>query len=171
MSEQIRLLIITGTMGTGKTTVLLEASDILSAADIIHAAIDLDTLGISHLPEVAADELMFRNLASIWSNYQAAGIRRLLLAYAVETAVDLNRIRAAVPDAETVICRVLARMAIAEERVQTREPGMLQGKFLARVGELEKLLDDAHLEHFSIVNDDASITNVAREMLTRAEWM
>jgi GNAT superfamily N-acetyltransferase len=99
MSEQIRLLIITGTMGTGKTTVLLEASDILSATGIIHAAIDLDTLGISYLPD---EDLMFRNLAAVWSNYRAAGIRRLLLAYAVETAADLNCIRAAVPDAELV---------------------------------------------------------------------
>jgi len=171
MIEQIRLLIITGTMGTGKTTVLLEASDILTAAGIVHAAIDLDTLNISHLPDVTADELMFRNLASVWSNYQAAGIRRLLLAYAVENAADLKRIRALIPDAQIVICRLLARMAIAEGRVRTREPGMLQEKFVARVGELEKLLDDAHLEDFSITNNHASVTSVAREMLTRAGSM
>jgi hypothetical protein len=171
MSEKVQVLIITGTMGTGKTTVLLEASDILSAAGIIHAAIDLDMLGTSYLPDVSADELMFRNLASVWSNYQAAGIRRLLLAEAVESREDLNRIRAAVPDAQIVICRLLAGIAIAEERIRTRETGMLQHKFVARVGELEKLLDNAHFEDFSITNDHAPITHVAREMLTRAEWM
>jgi predicted ATP-binding protein involved in virulence len=39
------LLIITGTMGAGKTTVLGEASDILALRGIVHAAIDLDALG------------------------------------------------------------------------------------------------------------------------------
>jgi hypothetical protein len=129
-----------------------QITDILSAAGIIHAAIDLDTLGISHLSDVATDELMFRNLASVWSNYQAAGIRRLLLAYAVETVADLNCIRAAVPDARIVICRLLARIAIAEERVRTREPGMLQEQFVARLAELNKILDHAHLADFSLTN-------------------
>ena len=40
------LLIITGTMGAGKTTVLCEASDILALRQIPHAAIDLDALGL-----------------------------------------------------------------------------------------------------------------------------
>ena len=40
------LLIITGTMGAGKTAVLGEASDILAQRQIIHAAIDLDAVGV-----------------------------------------------------------------------------------------------------------------------------
>ena len=170
MSEQIRLLIITGTMGTGKTTVLLEASDILSAAGIIHAAIDLDTLGIANLTDGKRHELMFRNLTSVWSNYQSAGIKRLLLAYAVDAA-DLNSICAALPDAQVFICRLRARIEIAEDRVRTREPGMLQAKCVARVAELEKILDEAHVEHFSISNNDTIVTNTAREILIRAGWL
>jgi len=37
-------------MGAGKTAVLGEASDILAQRQIIHAAIDLDALGVAHLP-------------------------------------------------------------------------------------------------------------------------
>ena len=44
------LLIITGSMGAGKTSVLAEASDILALGKIVHAAIDLDTLALAHLP-------------------------------------------------------------------------------------------------------------------------
>jgi adenylate kinase len=36
------LLVITGTMGAGKSTVLAEASDILAMLKIPHAKIDLD---------------------------------------------------------------------------------------------------------------------------------
>jgi hypothetical protein len=47
------LLIITGTMGADKTGVLGEASDILAQRRIVHAAIDMDTLGVAHLPSAA----------------------------------------------------------------------------------------------------------------------
>jgi uridine kinase len=48
---QVKAILISGTMGSGKTTVLSEASDILLSKCIVHAAIDLDTLGIAHLPD------------------------------------------------------------------------------------------------------------------------
>ena len=38
-----------GSTGAGKTSVLAEASDIL-ALQIVHAAVDLDALGLAHLP-------------------------------------------------------------------------------------------------------------------------
>ena len=57
------LLIITGTMGSGKTAVLAEASDLLARRRIAHAAIDLDAIGLAHLPSAAnSDDVMYRNL-------------------------------------------------------------------------------------------------------------
>ena len=46
-----RVLVISGSMGAGKTTVMGEASDILSARGVAHAAFDLDALGIVLLPD------------------------------------------------------------------------------------------------------------------------
>jgi hypothetical protein len=43
------VLIITGAMGAGKAAVLGEASDILAQRQIVHAAIDVDVLGLAHL--------------------------------------------------------------------------------------------------------------------------
>jgi len=171
MSQHNKVIIVSGTMGSGKTTVLAEAADLLSQAGVVHAAIDLDALGIAHLADGISNELAFRNLASLWSNYRAAGVTRLLLAEAIENRADLDRIREAVPDAQIVICRLAVETAIAEERVRTREPGMFQEKFVARVGELEKILDDSQIEDFSIHNDNTSVTKVAHEMLTRAGWL
>jgi adenylate kinase len=51
MTATVRVIVITGSMGAGKTTVLGEASDLLAAHGITHAAIDLDALGVSHLTE------------------------------------------------------------------------------------------------------------------------
>ena len=54
------LLIISGSRGAGKTTVLSEASDLLSLAGIAHAAIDLDcrqpgVKGLTRAPPVVGD--------------------------------------------------------------------------------------------------------------------
>jgi Ni2+-binding GTPase involved in maturation of urease and hydrogenase len=68
------LLIITGTIGAGKTTVLAEASDILALRHIEHAAIDLDALGLAHLrPASDNDGVMYGNLQSVCNNYASAG--------------------------------------------------------------------------------------------------
>jgi len=79
------LLIITGTMGAGKTSILGEASDILALRGIVHAAIDLDALGLAHLPAAAgSDGVMYRNLQSVCENYASLGVNRLLLARAID---------------------------------------------------------------------------------------
>ena len=48
---------------------------------------------------------------------------------------------------------------------------MLREQLVARVAELDTLLDRAQLEDFSLVNDDGSVTDVARELLVRAGWI
>jgi predicted kinase len=167
----VKVIVISGSMGSGKTTVMAEASDLLAAAGVIHAAIDLDGLGIGHVPEGAWPDLAYRNLASVWENYARTGATRLLLAEAVESADELDRILEAVPNAEVVVCRLTARLETMERRVAAREPGMLQHTFVARVAALETLLDAAQVEDFSLSNDDGSITDVARELLVRAGWL
>ena len=166
-----KVIVISGSMGSGKTTVMAEASDLLAAAGVIHAAIDLDGLGIGHVPEGAWPDLAYWNLAAVWQNFARAGATRLLLAEAVESADELDRIRNAVPDSEVVVCRLRARLSTMQQRVLTREPGMLQETFVSRVAELDALLDDAQLEDFFLENDDAPVTEVARELLVRAGWL
>src|SRR4030095_9911229 len=121
-------------MGAGKTTVLAEASDILRARAFAHAAIDLDALGIVHLPQVpaeSADDLTYRNLAHVWRNFESAGVTNLLVAAAIENREQLDRLRQAVPGARTVVCRLMVSVGTMERRVQAREPGMLQAQLVA----------------------------------------
>lgn len=157
-------------MGSGKTTVMAEASDILAANRIAHAAIDLDALAIVHASAVP-DDLLYRNLAALWGNYAATGVHMLLLAYAVENRAALNGVQETVPGAEVIVCRLRAPLETMQQRVRLREPGFLQQQFVARVAELETLLDRAGVEDFAIDNAGRSVTEVAREMLTRAGWL
>jgi hypothetical protein len=97
-------------MGSGKTTVLFEASDILASRNIPHAAVDLDALGTAHLPAGVQDkELMYRNLRSVWENYNQVGVKRFLLARAIENREELECCREAVKPKGVDICCLTAR--------------------------------------------------------------
>jgi hypothetical protein len=101
------LLIISGSMGAGKTSVLGEASDILALRRISHAAIDLDALGLVLIESTSdhGDEMMYRNLQCVSANYAALGVTRLLLARAIESRAELERYRTVVSANHTVVCR------------------------------------------------------------------
>jgi adenylylsulfate kinase-like enzyme len=166
------LLIITGTMGAGKTTVLGEASDILASRHIAHAAIDLDALGVAHLPSSAGnDGVMYRNLQSVCENYAALGVTRILVARAVENRTELEVCRRTVSAANTVVCRLSANIETMQQRVGARELGMLQHQYIFRVAELDVILERARLEDFTINNENRSPTETAHEMLVTAGWI
>jgi hypothetical protein len=158
-------------MGSGKTTVLGEASDVLSARQIAHATIDLDAIGTVLVADAVARDLVSRNLEAIYANVLGAGVTRILLAEAVEDRDGLTRLRRAMPGAEIVVCRLTATVETMQRRLRTREPGMLQEQFVTRASELDRVLERAALEDFTVANDGRSITDVARELLERARWI
>jgi len=166
------LLIITGSMGSGKTSVLAEASDILALRRIVHAAIDLDALGLAHLPSAAStDGVMYRNLQSVCQNYAALGITRLLLARALEDRAELELCRTAVSAQITAVCRLTASLGEMQQRVRKRESGVLQSEFVDRVTTLDAILDRARVEDFVVINENRSVNDVAQEMLMKAGWI
>jgi hypothetical protein len=166
------LLIITGTMGAGKTSVLGEASDILAQRQIVHAAIDLDALGLAHLPSAAfGDGVMYDNLRSICRNYTSLGVQRFLLARAIEDDAQLRLCREIIPAANTIVCRLAASIETMKLRVQIRESGISQREYVARVAKLNDILDRAQLEDFTVTNEDRTLTEVALEVLVQAGWI
>ena len=166
------LLIITGSMGAGKTSVLAEASDILSLRHIVHAAIDMDALGLAHLPSAGGnDSVMCRNLESICGNYAASGVTRLLLARAMEDRAELELCQKIVSAAKATVCRLTAGIATMQQRVRARELGLLQQQYVERVATLDAILDRARLEDFAVINENRSVSDVAKEMLIKAGWI
>jgi hypothetical protein len=166
------LLIITGSMGAGKTSVLGEASDILALRQITHAAIDLDALGLAHLPSVSGnDGVMYRNLQSVCENYASLGVRRLLLARAVENHAELELCRSAVSAKGVVVCRLTANVGTMERRIKGRESGLSQREYVARVAKLNDILDRARLENFTVSDENRSLSEVGYEMLLKAGWI
>lgn len=166
-------LILTGSMGSGKTAVMAEASDILALRGIPHAAVDLDMLGFAHLPAGADnDDVMYRNLQAVWQNYAAVGIDRLLLARAIESRTHLERCVVAVgAKEEVVVCRLAASLETMEDRVGSRELGVGRDRYVERVKMLDDALNHARLENFAVANEGRLLTEVANEVLERAHWL
>ncbi len=166
------LLIITGSMGAGKTSVMGEASDILRLRKIAHAAVDLDTLGIVCLPDGDdSKDLMYVNLKSVCKNYADAKVTRLLLAGALETRAELELCRKVVEARSVVVCRLVASIETIEQRVKMRESGIGQRDYVARVPELNAILDHVALEDFTVNSENRSVSEIAQEMLTKAAWI
>ncbi len=72
------VLIISGSMGAGKTTVLGEASDLLLAAGRKHVTLDPDAIGVHLLPDPEAKLLHDRNLSTVYANCMSLGVSSFL---------------------------------------------------------------------------------------------
>jgi len=159
-------------MGAGKSSALAEASDILTARNVAHAALDLDALGLACLPSAALnDEVMYRNLGYFCRNFESAGVCRLLLARAIEDRAEMELCRSVVSASCTVVCRLTASLETMEQRVRARESGIRQREFVARVAKLNAILDAARLHDFTVANENRSLTGVAHEILVKVGWI
>jgi len=147
-------------------------SDILTRRQIVHAAIDLDALGLAHLPsEARSDGVMYDNLRSISRNYAALGVHRFLVARAIEDDTQLKLCRDIIPATNTVVCRLTASGETTKRRVEMRDLGISQREYVARVAKLNVILDRAQLEDFAVTNENRPLTDVALEILVKAGWI
>jgi hypothetical protein len=155
-------------MGSAKTSVLGEASDLLAGLHIIHAAIDLDALRLA-IESGETRTVMYRNLQCVCENYAALRVTRLLMARAIEDRAELEFCRAIVSATNTVVCRLTASVEMMEQRVRMRESRMMQQDYLARVRALNAILDRARVEDFIVNSANRSVTEIAQEMLIKVD--
>jgi cellulose biosynthesis protein BcsQ len=125
-AQPIPVVILTGTIGVGKTSVALEMSEILAARGVHHALVDLDALSYV-FPRPSDDpygqRVALQNLEAVWRNDQQHGAQRLILVRVVESKTELDLYRAAIPGADITVCRVLASAGQIASRIRAREIG------------------------------------------------
>ena len=172
MSDDVPVLLLNGTVGSGKTTLAWEISDVLSEREVPHAALDGDGLRASW-PVTSRwnEDLLFESIAALWPVQRAHGAERLVLAMVVEDPADLDRYRAAIPGAAITMCRVVAPHDVRTARLHGRmQPGPSLDWHLARTGELHDVLERAGLEDFTVDNGKRPVRDVAVEVLAKAGW-
>ena len=173
MPAAIPVLLITGPVGVGKTTVALEVSTLLEGAAVPHACVDMDSLrwcypSPPHDPFRTA--LGLQNLAAVWANCRAAGAERLVLASVIESRDELAGYHAAVPGAAILVVRLRASVATLADRVARREVGAGREWHIRRAAELAAQMDRDRVEDIVVETEDRSVPAVAREVLARSAW-
>lgn len=167
-------LLISGTVGAGKTSVAEMVGDLLTEAGVPNAVIDLDWLRRSW-PSPASDRfnvgMALRNLRSVARNYREAGAVRIVLAGVIETKVerDLHEDALGVP---LSMCRLRVDLPLVRARLTQRHEGeeaVLQWH-LGRSGELDAILEAAVIEDFTVSATDLSISSTAKTVLSTVGW-
>ena len=171
MLSRFPVLSISGAVGVGKTSVLIELHDILENEKIPHGCVERDALGYSWPTQGRFNEAMIeRNLCCVVANFLEAGATRLLIAGVIELPEDLAVYRRCIPNADIQVCRLTADLDLRRQRLREREKGAGLDWHLNRTAELDTILDRARIEDFSVDNGDRPLREVALEVLTGAGW-
>jgi hypothetical protein len=110
-SGVVPVLFVTGPIGVGKTTVLLEADALLIDADARHATVELEDIARcwTDATQSSRRRFVYKNLAALWSNFASVGASRLLLGGLVEHRSELRLVSEAVPHATVTVVRCTRR--------------------------------------------------------------
>ncbi|MFD1832138.1 adenylyl-sulfate kinase [Streptomyces desertarenae] len=169
-------LLITGTVGAGKTTVAHVAGDLLTDDGVPNAVVDLDAL-CRLWPSPAGDPfnaaLLLRNLRCVAGHHLDAGAVRIVLAGVAESRSHRERYREAV-GTDLAVCRLRVHLPTVRRRLVRRHendpgPGALRWH-LDRVGELDRILDRARVEDFGVDAGHGSAADIADAVLRGAGW-
>ena len=174
MVTSVPVMVITGPIGVGKTSVSAEVSEILDHAKVAHGLVDIDSLRWCYprpLHDPFRIELAMKNLACVWNNFQAFGAKRLILADVLETRDHLERYRTVVPGAEILVVRLRATLSTLTQHVQQREIGSALARHLQRAAELAAIMERNHVEDMLVDIEGKTVTTIAQEILTRCYWM
>ena len=169
----IPVLIVTGPVGAGKTTVAAAISAELERRDVAHAWVDVDQLA-QCFPRPADDpfhgRLAMRNLAAVGRNAIAAGAGRLILPCVIEDAAGRNAIVAAIPGAELTVVRLGVRPETVAARLRGRESGESLAWHLRRAPELTAIMERNGIGDLMVETDGRTPEELALEILGLVGW-
>lgn len=172
-SATIPVLILTGPVGVGKTTVAGEISNLLDDLEISHAVIDMDWLRWCY-PSPERDPfhtaLGLQNLAAVWANYRAAGAGRLILVDIVEARSEIASYYEAIPGAKILVVRLHALIPTILQRLEGRESGASLAWHQRRAVELVEQWEKQPVEDLLVDTDGKTPIEVARDVRAKAGW-
>ena len=167
----IPTLLLTGTLGSGKTSTAVAVAEALPAQGLTAVVVDLDWLGWLCRP-IEADgdeihELILRNLRAMWPNLLEAGAQRIVMARTLENAAQIESLRSALPDANVTVVRLTASPATIEARLRRRDTGPMLAEHLEESSSFSRHLDGIADFDLVIDTDGRGVEQVAAEILER----
>ena len=169
----VPVLVVTGPIGAGKTTVTLAIGDALTAAGAAHALIDMDWLraGFPAPPDDRfTTRLGYRNLADVARNARAAGRGRFVIADVVETREQRRAYQAAIPGADVTVVRLAVEAEENRARIARRASGDGDPWEVARAAELVGIMEANAVADLVVDTTGRSPETIARDILGRLGW-
>jgi len=173
-----RVLVVSGTMGAGKSAVASAIGDLLGERGARYAWIDADAL--CQAGPVDADDpynqrLLFDALGGAAPAFRSRGLGQVVVARVVEDPADRDRYSRAFRSdggaAEVTIVRVTASEAVRFARLDAREPeGPWRDFARARTVELEDALVANDLDDFVFDNDGRAAAETAAAVVGTLGW-
>ncbi len=176
LEDEPSALLITGTVGVGKTSTADLLGDLLADAGVPHAVIDLDRL-CQAWPAPDDDpfhhRLLLGNLRAITANYRNVGVRHLVLAGVAENAAERDSFQAAL-GVPLRVCRLTAKPSAIRSRLRQRhesdhDPESLPWH-LTRAEELDLVLDQAAIADIAVDTTNLTPADVAATILGATGW-
>lgn len=173
--SNVAVLVISGPVGVGKTTVSDAISEILSSKLIYHAVIDLDNLRYA-FPRPSNDyfhsALGYKNLAAVWKNYKEVGATCVIIPNVMEERSEVEHIKKAIPGAHVIVVRLQVSLDIIHNRLRDREKSEKSLNWhLNRATQLHNQLAQAKIEDFIVDIDDKTPIAIAEEIILRSRLL
>jgi adenylylsulfate kinase len=168
-----RAILLTGTVGSGKTSVAVEIGELLEAGDRPYALLDLDWLAwVRPAPAsiFTVHSMLAENLRLIWPTFREAGVERLVLARYLDERAQLDALRSALPGVELFVVRLTAPQALVERRLHARDAGVQLEEHLAETARFAARGEAAALEDAVVENGERPLRDVATEIVAAAGW-
>lgn len=167
-SEQSLVIVITGPVGSGKTTTASELHELLAAERIPSALIDMDYLRQSWpVRSPFNSEIGYKNLKSVVENYRRINIGLFVVADVVETREQVEDYRLAAPGATVTSVRLRVPLDVIEDRLRLRQSPETLVWYLQRAPELEEIQSSRNVGDVVIDVGLRDAMDVAREIYAR----
>lgn len=167
------VLIVTGPVGAGKTTVAAAISAELERREVAHAWVDVDQLA-QCFPRPAGDpfhgRLVVRNLADVCRNFVAAGAERLILPYVIEDVAGRAAIASAIPGGALTVVRLTVRPETVAARLRGRESDESLAWHLRRAPELTAIMESNRVGDIVLATDGRTPKDLALEIMGLVGW-
>jgi adenylylsulfate kinase len=172
--SSVHTILLTGTVGVGKSTVLVEIGDLLESRDDPYGLVDADWLAWirpAAASGLAVDQILAENLGHVCATFRRAGVRRLVVARAIGSVADVDAIHAAlgVPT-RMVRIHLTADPDVIAGRLAARDQGERLDEHLAEVHRFSDPVAHPEIGFVAVATDALAPASVARAVLTAAGW-
>ena len=163
-----RALVITGGLGSGKTSVAIEMASALDVSDLAYALVDLDFLCWAKPADdciLSIHDLLVLNLIPVVRGFQSVGVDHFILPRFILTRLEAGQLRQALNDCGIEDVRFV-ELEVGPETARARLAHRDHGSTLAEhLESVDTLTAEDGIADAPFSTDQSSIADVSAQLL------